>query len=154
MGIPEGSCEGSGRAWGSAAAPRAAKRHERTPAHDEPDDVAGLVDEMHEAREVGDRRRAVVAVGELERLDPAQVLPERRQHDGLLVHGWGGLPAGAGWPDWRVGVQGSLPRAWAFDPMRFSAAVVDTPSSRRMRAKGLAVALRSRRRARPERPHR
>src|SRR6267378_4428379 len=130
MGIREGSCRGSGRAWGSAAAPRTAKRHERPPAHDEPDDVAGLVDEMHEARKVGDRRRAVVTMGELERLEAAQVLAERGQDDGLLVHGWGGLPAGAGWPDWRVGAQGSLPRAWAFDPMRF----VDTPISRRMRS--------------------
>src|SRR5207247_9865827 len=100
----------------------------------EPDDVAGLVDEMHEAREVGDRRRAVVTMGELERLEAAQVLAERGQDDGLLVHGWGGLPAGAGWPDWRVGVQGSLPRARAFDPMSFSAGTVDTPISRRMRS--------------------
>src|SRR5438034_7620884 len=126
MGIREGSCRGSGRAWGSAPAPRTAKRHERPPAHDESDDVAGLVDEMHEAREVGDRRRAVVTMGELERLEAAQVLAERGQHDGLLVHGWGGLPAGAGWPDWRVGVQGSLPRACAVGPMRFPAAGVDT----------------------------
>src|SRR5437867_11175446 len=82
MGIREGSSRWLGEVRGSAAA-----RHERPPAHDEPDQVASLVDERHEAWEVGDRRRAVVAVGALERLELAQVLAERGQDDGLLVHG-------------------------------------------------------------------
>src|SRR5712691_5128446 len=87
MDIPESSLSGLSEASGSAAAPRTAERHERPPAHEEPDDVAGLVDDGHEAREVGDRCRALVAVGALERPEPAQVSAERRQHDRLSVHG-------------------------------------------------------------------
>jgi hypothetical protein len=68
--------------------PRTAYRHERPPADEDPDEVAGLVDERHQAREVGDRRGAVVAVSALERLESAQALAQRGEDDPLLVHGW------------------------------------------------------------------
>ena len=87
MDIPESSLSGLSEASGSAAAPRTAERHERPPAR-EPDDVAGLVDERHHAREVGNRRGAVVAVSALERLESAQVLAQRGEDDPLLVYGW------------------------------------------------------------------
>lgn len=67
--------------WGSGAT-----REKRAPARDQPDHLPGLVDERHEAREIGDRPAAPVAVGALKGLEPAQALPERGQKDAPFVH--------------------------------------------------------------------
>src|SRR5439155_13691917 len=80
--------------------------------------------------EVGNRRRAVVAVGTLERLELAQVLAERRQHDGLLVYG-----CAASWTK-RTSQIGGSRAMWGYRASRGVAQtrIVPTPISRRMRS--------------------
>src|SRR5260370_27714063 len=129
MGILEVSCWRSGSARGSGAARRTAERHEGARARDEPD-IADLVDERHEAREGGDRRRAVVRVGALERLKPAQVPVERAQD------GWF-LPARSPEPRGPARLAGRGPaRCGATGPSRRAAhtRVVSPPLSRRIRS--------------------